>query len=65
MALLVGMTALAPLSMQIFVPALPAIQRGFAVPTGHYPAEHRPDLVYEAFSDFFSGREPVPFRGEG
>jgi haloacetate dehalogenase len=39
--------------------------RGWAVPTGHYPAEHRPDLVYEAFSDFFSGREPTPFLGEG
>lgn len=33
--------------------------RGWAIPTGHYPAEHRPDLVYAAFQDFFSGREPV------
>ena len=32
--------------------------RGFAVPTGHYPAEHRPDLIEPAFRDFFSGREP-------
>ena len=32
--------------------------RGFAIPTGHYPAEHRPDLVYPAFWDFFQGREP-------
>ena len=32
--------------------------RGFAIPTGHYPAEHRPDLVYPAFLDFFSGNEP-------
>jgi haloacetate dehalogenase len=27
--------------------------RGWAIPTGHYPAEHRPDLVYPAFLDFF------------
>jgi haloacetate dehalogenase len=32
--------------------------RGFAVPTGHYPAEQRPDLIYPAFRDFFRGREP-------
>ena len=32
--------------------------RGFAVPTGHYPAEHRPDLIYPAFWSFFTGREP-------
>jgi haloacetate dehalogenase len=31
--------------------------RGFAVPTGHYPAEHRPDLILPAFRDFFGGRE--------
>jgi haloacetate dehalogenase len=36
--------------------------RGWAIPTGHYPAEHRPDLVYEAFWEFFSGREPAPYR---
>ncbi|MCU0987973.1 MAG: alpha/beta hydrolase [Acetobacteraceae bacterium] len=36
--------------------------RGWSVPTGHYPAEHRPDLVYDPFWRFFSGREPVPFR---
>jgi haloacetate dehalogenase len=36
--------------------------RGFAVPTGHYPAEHRPDLIYPAFWNFFQGREPEPFR---
>lgn len=36
--------------------------RGFAVPTGHYPAEHRPDLIYAAFWDFFTGREPQPYR---
>lgn len=33
--------------------------RGTAIPTGHYPAEHRPDLVYPIFRDFFSGREPT------
>ena len=32
--------------------------RGFAVPTGQYPAEHRPDLIYPAFWSFFTGREP-------
>jgi haloacetate dehalogenase len=32
--------------------------RGWAIPTGHYPAEHRPDLVYPAFWEFFGGREP-------
>lgn len=34
--------------------------RGYAVPTGHYPAEHRPDLIYPAFWRFFRGEEPVP-----
>ncbi len=29
--------------------------RGWDVPTGHYPAEHRPDLVYPAFWRFFRG----------
>ena len=37
--------------------------RGFDVPTGHYPAEQRPDLIYPAFRDFFQGREPQPGRG--
>jgi haloacetate dehalogenase len=32
--------------------------RGFDVPTGHYPAEHRPDLIYPAFWTFFRGGEP-------
>jgi len=32
--------------------------RGFAVPTGHYPAEQRPDLILDAFEAFFAGREP-------
>ena len=35
--------------------------RGFAVPTGHYPAEHRPDLIDPAFRDFFAGREPTAY----
>jgi haloacetate dehalogenase len=35
--------------------------RGWAIPTGHYPAEHRPDLVYETFWTFFSGGEPAPY----
>ncbi|UVC08642.1 alpha/beta hydrolase [Rhizobium sp. TH2] len=33
--------------------------RGWDVPTGHYPAEQRADLIYDAFWDFFSGQEPV------
>jgi len=32
--------------------------RGTDIPTGHYPAEHRPDLVYPVFWQFFSGQEP-------
>jgi haloacetate dehalogenase len=36
--------------------------RGWAIPTGHYPAEHRPDLVYPALWNFFSGKEPVPMQ---
>jgi len=32
--------------------------RGHAIPTGHYPAEQRPDLVLDAFEEFFAGREP-------
>ncbi|MDQ0468949.1 alpha/beta fold hydrolase [Labrys wisconsinensis] len=35
--------------------------RGWAIPTGHYPAEHRPDLVYESFWTFFNGGEPRPY----
>jgi haloacetate dehalogenase len=37
--------------------------RGWAVPTGHYPAEHRPELVHDPFWRFFSGGEPVPYAG--
>lgn len=33
--------------------------RGVAIPTGHYPAEHRPDLVYPILHQFFSGEEPI------
>ena len=29
--------------------------RGWALPTGHYPAEQRADLVYAAFGAFFEG----------
>lgn len=32
--------------------------RGTDIPTGHYPAEHRADLVYPMFWQFFSGQEP-------
>lgn len=32
--------------------------RGHSIPTGHYPAEQRPDLVGPALLDFFSGAEP-------
>lgn len=35
--------------------------RGWAIPTGHYPAEQRPDIVYDAFGKFFTGEEPLPF----
>ena len=33
---------------------------GWAVPTGHYPAEERPDLIYAALWQFFSGVTPRP-----
>ena len=36
--------------------------RGWAVPAGHYPAEHRPGLIYPAFWSFFGGQEPEPYR---
>jgi haloacetate dehalogenase len=32
--------------------------RGAAIPTGHYPAEQRPDIVGPALLAFFSGKEP-------
>lgn len=34
--------------------------QGWAIPTGHYPAEHRPDLVYPALWQFFRGEKLVP-----
>lgn len=30
--------------------------QGFAIPTGHYPAEQRPDLISKAFLEFFNGK---------
>lgn len=30
---------------------------GWDIPTGHYPAEQRPDIVYRALWEFFTGRE--------
>jgi haloacetate dehalogenase len=38
--------------------------RGWAIPTGHYPAEHRPDLVYLPFRSFFAGEEPQAYAAE-
>lgn len=34
---------------------------GWAIPTGHYPSEHRPDLVYPIFWEFFTGQEPAHY----
>jgi DHA1 family bicyclomycin/chloramphenicol resistance-like MFS transporter len=72
MLLLVAMTALAPLSMQIFVPALPAIQSGFGVATGvaqlalslSILASAIATLSYGPLSDRF-GRRPVVLGGLG
>jgi haloacetate dehalogenase len=36
--------------------------RGWDIPTGHYPAEQRPDLVYPIFWTFFQSREPERMR---
>jgi DHA1 family bicyclomycin/chloramphenicol resistance-like MFS transporter len=66
MALLAGVTALAPFSLQIFLPALPAIQAGFAVSTGTAQlalslsilANAVANLAYGPLSDRF-GRRPV------
>jgi DHA1 family bicyclomycin/chloramphenicol resistance-like MFS transporter len=71
-ALLVGMTALAPLSIQIFVPALPTIQQGFDVPTGvaqlalslSILANAFATLSYGPLSDRF-GRRPAVLAGLG
>ncbi len=70
MVLLVAMTALAPLSMQIFVPALPAIQSSFGVSTGvaqlalslSILASAIATLSYGPLSDRF-GRRPVVLGG--
>jgi haloacetate dehalogenase len=45
--------------MEAWTPWAPDL-RGWAIPTGHYPAEQRPDLVLGAFLPFFGGEEPVP-----
>lgn len=64
------MTAVAPLAMQIFVPALPAIQRGFEVTTGVAQLALSLSILSNAFatlsygplSDRF-GRRPVVLAG--
>ena len=66
MALLAGVTALAPFSLQIFLPALPAIQTGFGVSTGTAQlalslsilANAVANLAYGPLSDRL-GRRPV------
>jgi haloacetate dehalogenase len=51
---------IAPSPAQGFTIVAPDL-RGWAIPTGHYPAEHRPGLVHDPFWRFFAGGEPVPF----
>ena len=34
--------------------------RGWAIPTGHYPAEEKPETVLKPFQQFFTGQEPTP-----
>jgi DHA1 family bicyclomycin/chloramphenicol resistance-like MFS transporter len=66
MALLAGITALAPFSLQIFLPALPAIQASFAATAGIVQltlslsilANAVANLAYGPLSDHF-GRRPV------
>ncbi len=66
MALLAAVTALAPFSLQLFLPALPAIQSSFAVSTGvaqlalslSILANAFANLAYGPLSDRF-GRRPV------
>jgi DHA1 family bicyclomycin/chloramphenicol resistance-like MFS transporter len=66
MALLAAITALAPFSLQIFLPALPAIQASFAVTPGIVQlalslsilANAIANLAYGPLSDHF-GRRPV------
>jgi MFS transporter, DHA1 family, multidrug resistance protein len=70
MALLVAMSALAPMSLQIFVPALPAIQAHYAVSPGvaqlalslSILANAVAALSYGPLSDRF-GRRPVVLSG--
>jgi DHA1 family bicyclomycin/chloramphenicol resistance-like MFS transporter len=70
MVLLTAMTALAPLSLQIFVPALPAIQASFGVSVGTAQlvlslsilANAFATLAYGPLSDRF-GRRPVVLGG--
>jgi haloacetate dehalogenase len=45
--------------LQAWAPWAPDL-RGFDVPTGHYPAEHRPDLIYPALWTFFRGEPRRP-----
>ena len=65
-AVLIAITALGPMSMQIFVPALPAIQRGFGVDPGtaqlalslSMVSIALATLIYGPLSDRY-GRKPV------
>lgn len=45
--------------MEAWTPWAPDL-RGWAIPTGHYPSEQRPDLILGAFLPFFAGQEPQP-----
>lgn len=47
--------------LEAWAPWVPDL-RGWALPTGHYPAEHRPDLIYPSFWNFFNALEPEPYR---
>lgn len=70
LALLIAITALAPVSLQIFIPALPAIQASFGSSTGITQltlslslfANALAALVYGPLSDRF-GRRPVVIAG--
>ena len=70
LALLIAITALAPVSLQIFIPALPAIQATFATGTGTTQlvlslsilANAFATLAYGPLSDRF-GRRPVVIAG--
>lgn len=70
LALLIAITALAPVSLQIFIPALPAIQASFDATTGvnqlvlslSILANAVATLAYGPLSDHF-GRRPVVIAG--